>query len=89
MIITRMRWADVPDGSLVVGPSGRIYTLLGKYADAQNRPRVALADPVTRERASDPIVNPNAETEVIVNDSGLESAVDILSRSFPLERIRP
>lgn len=92
MIITRMRWADVPDGALVVGPSGRIYRLVGKRADQYNRPYVALSDPEHDADgdfiAATPYVDPNAETDVIVTDSPLENAADILSRFFPLERIR-
>lgn len=93
MIITRARWCDIEDGTLIVGPSGRVYVLIAKTVDAQGRPFVQLGDPNTAhlgvECVATPYVDVYAETEIVSTAPDLESAVETLSRFFALERVKP
>lgn len=90
MIVVRHPWSAIADGALVIDPAGRIWRLLGKFADHAGRPYVSLVDPADPidGATANPFVNPSAEVETIdTGDVTLERAVDILAGTFALERI--
>ena len=89
MIIVRTTWAQVPDGTLVVSPAtGRIMTMVGKFTDQQGRPYVSLLDPVDPDGDQlSPPVDPNGPIDMIDHSTTLDRAVDMLSRSFSLNRM--
>lgn len=89
MIIVRTTWAQVPDGTLVVSPStGRIMTMVGKFADQQGRPYVSLLDPTDPDGDQlSPYVDPNGTIDMIETALDLSRAVDILSQSFAMNRM--
>lgn len=89
MIIVRTTWAQVPDGTLVVSPAtGRIMTMIGKFADQQGRPYVSLLDPADPDGDQlSPYVNPHDPIDMISTSETLSRAVDMLSRSFSLQRM--
>lgn len=92
MIIVRTTWACVPDGTLVVSPStGRIMTMIRKDTDATGRPVVLLSDP-EHDTEGDFVmrtvpVNPHDPIDMISTSETLSRAVDMLSRSFNLQRM--
>jgi hypothetical protein len=88
MIVTRLPWHQIADDSLIIGPSGKVWRLVGKFTDNAGRPYVSLVDAENIDgQHTAPHVDVNAEIEVIVTDSTLERAVSILSGSFALQRM--
>jgi hypothetical protein len=91
VIIVRTTWAQVPDGTLVVSPAtGRIMAMTRKITMPNGAPGVELIDPEAETNGDDPRmvpVNPHDPIDMIETDSTLDRAVDMLSRSFALNRM--
>lgn len=90
MIIVRTTWAQVPDGTLVVSPAtGRIMVLMRKVTLADGRAGVDISDPDDGypDFVRTVPVDPSAPIDMISTDSTLDRAIDMLSRSFALQRM--
>jgi hypothetical protein len=90
VIIIRTTWAQVPDGTLVVSlATGRIMAMTRKLTMPNGAPGVELIDPEDKEgdATRHVPVDPNGPIDMIETDSTLDRAVDMLSRSFALQRM--
>lgn len=85
-VVPGQPWSSIAVGTLVVGPSGRIWQLDASGTE-HGAPWVALLDPETGERRS-VWIGPADCVSVIESTDGERGAITVLSRSFPqLERI--
>lgn len=92
MIIVRTTWAQVPDGTLVVSPAtGRIMAMIKKVTLPDGRPGVELSDPEHDAEADFVMrtvpVDPHGAIDMVSTDATLSRAIDMLSRSFALQRM--
>lgn len=87
MMVTRRSWVEIPYGSLVIGPSGRVWRLESRYTDPHGHARAHLVDPENIELNAYPAVDPGGTIEVIESAPDAERAIDTLSRSFNLVRM--
>lgn len=87
MIVIRRPWVEIPYGSLVIGPSGRVWRLESRYTDPHGHARAHLVDPENVELNTYPAVDPGGTIEVIESNPAAEQAVDTLSRYFALVRM--
>jgi hypothetical protein len=85
VIIQPRRWADLPDGALIVGPSGRIWQIVTRPAFGVSR----LRCPETGE-TRDVTAPPADSTHAILPSaptSDEQRALTVLSKFFILERL--
>lgn len=81
MILTQLPWSQVPDGSLVVGPSGQVWRF--RRIALPGPPTVHLADP---EHVMEPrlfVVDPAATTTVMLPSGPTNTAISVVRQFFP------
>lgn len=85
MILQPRMWGDLPDGALIVGPSGRVWQIVCRPAYGVSR----LRCPETGEVRDVPAPPMDATTTILpsVPPADEQRALTVLSRFFTLERI--
>lgn len=84
MNLVTLPWAAVVNGSLIVGPSGRIWLCHHTAPMPPNgRPGVRLTDPEGIEPELVFGVDPSATTTVIQPADHTRRALEIIARVFP------
>lgn len=84
MIITARPWRDLPDGSLIISPSGRVWRI-----DSRDGHVFELRDPETGAGHTLTGIDPNSFTSAILptTQPDEQHALAVLSHHFRLEPI--